>query len=157
MNVEFQTKAVVTVAEMARMVGLSRARFYQLIGTAFPHPVYDVRTRRPSYGEDMQRVCLEVRRRNCGVDGTPILFYARGNTNGTKPPAKKSSQPKNDQNALVLDGLKGLGLVSVTEVQVDAVVRELYPTGTGGVDQGEVLRAAFLRIKRQDCGDSVGR
>ena len=30
MNVE--TKAAVTVAEMARMCGLSRARFYQLIG-----------------------------------------------------------------------------------------------------------------------------
>ena len=33
---ESQTKAVVSVAEMARMVGLSRARFYQLVGTTFP-------------------------------------------------------------------------------------------------------------------------
>ena len=36
MSVEI--KAAVSVAEMARMVGLSRARFYQLVGSAFPHP-----------------------------------------------------------------------------------------------------------------------
>ena len=38
-------KSAVSVAEMARMVGLSRSRFYQLVGTAFPHPLYDVATR----------------------------------------------------------------------------------------------------------------
>ncbi len=31
-----QTKTAVSVAEMARMVGLSRARFYQLIGSRLP-------------------------------------------------------------------------------------------------------------------------
>lgn len=72
-----QTKAIVSVAEMARMVGFSRARFYQLIqaGT-FPSPVYDIHTRRPTYTEDQQLVCLDVRRRNCGIDGRPVLFYA---------------------------------------------------------------------------------
>ena len=96
MSVEFHepTKAAVTVAEMARMVGLSRARFYQLLGTAFPFPVYDVSTRRPAYVEEQQRVCLEVRRRNCGIDGKPVLFYARrfdhvaGEANATKSQAE---------------------------------------------------------------------
>src|SRR6478736_5302516 len=77
MGVQIQTRAAVTVAEMARMVGLSRARFYQLIGTAFPHPLYDVATRRPVYTEEFQLTCLEVRRRNCGIDGKAILFYVR--------------------------------------------------------------------------------
>jgi hypothetical protein len=62
MNVQIMTKTVVSVSEMAAMVGLSRARFYQLQGTAFPIPVYDVATRRPVYTEDMQMVCL----------GTPV-------------------------------------------------------------------------------------
>ena len=68
------TKTVVTVAEMARMVGLSRARFYQLIGSCFPWPLYGVSTKRPFYDENLQRMCLDVRRRNCGIDGKPILF-----------------------------------------------------------------------------------
>src|ERR1700709_23369 len=74
----FETKEAVSVAEMARIVGLSRARVFQLIWCgAFPFPVYDVETRRPFYDEESQKVCLEVRRRNCGCNGKPILFYAR--------------------------------------------------------------------------------
>jgi site-specific recombinase XerD len=61
MNVEL--KAAVTVAEMARMLGMSRSRFYQLIGKAFPQPSRD-EGGRPFFDEEGQKVCLEVRRRN---------------------------------------------------------------------------------------------
>jgi len=44
-------KSIVSISGMARMVGLSRARFYQLVGTTFPWPLYDIATRRPFYGE----------------------------------------------------------------------------------------------------------
>ena len=72
------TKSAVSVTEMARMVGLSRARFYQLVrrGT-FPPADQDAVTGRPCYFEEKQRQVLEVRRRNCGVDGKPLLFYSR--------------------------------------------------------------------------------
>ena len=74
---QVETKAAVSVAEMARMMGLSRARFYQLTKAgAFPPPVYHLLTRRPIYPEELQLVCLDVRRRNCGIDGKPILFCA---------------------------------------------------------------------------------
>jgi hypothetical protein len=70
-----ETKAIVSVSELARMCGLSRARFYQLQRAGvFPPPVYDVSTHRPVYVEELQKVCLEVRRKNCGVNGKPILF-----------------------------------------------------------------------------------
>src|SRR6202521_3669747 len=82
-----ETKTAVTVAEMARMCGLSRARFYQLIGSAFPWPVYNVATKRPFFDEEAQRICLEVRRRNCGVDGKAILFYSKGS--GAAPAAPR--------------------------------------------------------------------
>jgi hypothetical protein len=67
MSVPIRTKEIVSVAEMARMCGLSRTRFYQLVGEGvFPSPVYDLRTRRPFFTEQMQAVCLEVRQRNAG-------------------------------------------------------------------------------------------
>ena len=150
-----ETKAVVTVAEMARMVGLSRARFYQLMGTAFPHPLYSVATRRPFYEEAIQMVCLQVRRRNCGVDGKPILFYARGSVPVSK--GRKVKSPATDLHAELLDGLKALGLTSATSAQVAPVMRELFPQGTAGIELGEVIRAVFLRFKRQNLGDNVGR
>ena len=56
---EPQAKAVVSKSEMARMVGLSPARFAQLVGTTFPWPQYDLRTRRPFYPEELasHRAC----------------------------------------------------------------------------------------------------
>ena len=141
----FETKTAVSVAEMARMVGLSRARFYQLLGTAFPHPVYDVSTRRPYFGEEAQRTCLEVRRRNCGIDGRPILFYAR--RPATSPMPKKRSTPHvRNLNTELLDGLKGLGLV-VTSVQVGAAIKTLFPRGIDQVDQVEVIRSVFIHLQ----------
>ena len=112
---EVQTKPIVSVSEMARMVGLSRARFYQLMGSAFPPPVYDVATRRPIFVEEMQKVCLEVRRRNCGIDGKPILFYARRPLTMTPSARAKARPRKVSKHADLIEGLRGLGLGAITE------------------------------------------
>lgn len=69
---------VVSLAGMARLVGLSRQRFHQLMSQGvFPPPVYDIRTRRPHYTEEMQAICKTVRERNVGINGRVVLFYSR--------------------------------------------------------------------------------
>src|SRR5262245_5524583 len=119
MSEQNETKAAVTVAEMARMVGLSRSRFYQLIGSAFPEPERQRDTGRPIYTEELQNVCLEVRRRNCGIDGKPILFYARrlGPVPRPKPPKPRLETKRGEISALI-DGLNSLGLTTATAAQV---------------------------------------
>jgi hypothetical protein len=159
MSTQKETKAAVTVAEMARMCGLSRSRFYQLIGTAFPQPERQPGTGRPIYTEELQQVCLEVRRRNCGIDGKPVLFYARRLDSAParpKPPKPKLQAKGKDVSALV-DGLNSLGLTTATAAQVQKVTEELFPQGTAGIDQAEVLRAVFLHLKRQNPADNVRR
>jgi hypothetical protein len=157
---EIQTKAVVSVSEMARMCRLSRARFYQLQKAGvFPPPVYSVSTRRPIYVEELQNLCLEVRRRNCGINDKPVLFYSC--RLGTAPNRPKAPKPKlepkgNDVSALV-DGLNSLGLTTATAAQIQKVTEQLFPKGTAAMDQGEVLRAVFLHLKRQNSADNVGR
>ena len=149
-----QTKAVVSVAEMARMVGLSRQRFYQLMGTTFPYPLYDVTSKRPFYTEEMQQVCLEVRKRNCGIDGKPVMFYCTGHRH--QPVTKQKPGVKKDQYAGIMDGLTALGLAASQHQVVEAVTK-LFPTGVEGEDQGEVLRQVFLHLKCQDTSDKVRR
>lgn len=153
------TKAAVSIADMAQMVGLSRARFYQLMGTTFPCPLYSVSTRRPFYDEMLQECCLEVRRRNCGIDGKPVMFYAkRISTYLPVRKSKKVTPPKNEAaHDDVLDGLRSLGLMTATMPQVTAVVKELYPEGVTDRNRGQVLRAVFLRLKRQDSSGNAGR
>lgn len=149
-----QLKAVVSVSEMARMVGLSRQRFYQLQGSAFPEAKRDRETNRPYYDEELQQVCLEVRRRNCGVDGKPILFYTRRQHPLGQQPKKtrKSTRPAKPKrrHTELLDGLESLGLASANEEDVGAALAQLFPDGTDGVDFGEVVRGIFLHLKRQE-------
>lgn len=146
-------KAAVSVTEMARMVGLSRQRFHQLVKSGvFVPPLYDEDTKRPYYDAELQKSCLEVRRRNCGVNGKPVLFYSRGPRPSapSRPAKKKPVQRDEGKHADLIDGLKGLGLTSVTVAQVDTVVIELYPGGTTGVTPADLLRAVFLRLQRKN-------
>jgi hypothetical protein len=146
MSDDFQPKERLAVAEMARKVGLSRARFYQLIGTAFPYPIYDIATQRPFYSADQQIACLEVRQTNRGVDGMPILFYSR--RLDTKRQGKKAKRNRKDKSLTdLLDGLKGLGLSSATAADVEPAIEELFPAGTSGKDPAEVLRTVFVHLK----------
>jgi len=154
MSVQIETKAAVTVAEMARMLGMSRARFYQLQSAGvFPLPVYDVSTRRPIYVEEAQKVCLEVRRRNCGINCKPVLFYAR---NMTAPAPKVRTEKPKRNHAELIDALSSLGLDS-TAAEVDVAVKDKFPRGTEGIEQAEVIRAVFVHLKRQNTADNVRR
>lgn len=158
MTAQSQTKAVVSVSEMAKMVGLSRARFYQLVNEGvFPQPLYNVANRRPIFDEALQTICLEVRRRNCGVNGKPVLFYSKGHSQPTQTRSTRKAKPKPIQpHADLIDGLVALGLM-VSATQVESAFKATYPNGVDGLDRGEVLRAVFLSLKRQDTADNVGR
>ncbi len=152
MSTNPQTKVAVSVADMAKMVGLSRARFYQLMESGvFPRPERHAETDRPFYSEEQQKVVLEVRRRNCGINGQAVLFYARRLPTGPTPArpqrAKPKPTPKAEPHADLLAAVQALGLTGVTPSQVAKAVGETFPNGTVGVDEGEVVRAVFLRLK----------
>ena len=146
-------KAAISVSQMARDIGLSRARFYQLLAEGvFPKPSYDSDTKRPYYDEEGQTQCREVKRRNVGINGKVVIFYAsRHPLNGqsrsrTKPKAKpKQTRQFTD----VIDSLTCLGM-SATSQQVEAAVAECFPDGIQKLESGEVVRAVFLQLKRQE-------
>lgn len=158
MSADIPLKMAVTVSEMARMVGLSRARFYQLQKAGiFPSPQVNPSTKRPFYDQELQEVCLEVRRKNCGVNGQVVLFYARRQEFApTKArPKKEKVRAKAEPKSALVDALKSLGLVT-TAADVDEAVKELFGGRTDGKDEGEVIRALFLHLKRRNSKDSVG-
>lgn len=151
-----QPKAAVSVSEMANMVGLGRARFYQLMGSGtFPAPSYDPNTGRPYFSEEQQRACLDVRRRNVGIDGKPALFYARRAklcSAARRPPRRTESITHplaHGVHADLLDAVKALGLASATSAQVETSTDELYPHGTEGIEPSQIVRAVFLKLKRR--------
>ena len=145
-----ETERIVSVAEMSRMVGLSRSRFYQLVGTTFPYPLYDVGTHRPFFNEELQQVCMDVRRRNVGINGKPIFFHCRG---GNAPlPKRKAKTTKPNQYVDLREGLEALGLAATAD-QVAVSMRFLYPNGVGVATEDDVLRTVYHHIKRQVTGN----
>jgi hypothetical protein len=153
------TKSGVSVSDMARTVGLSRQRFHQLMKAGvFPEPLRDEATGRPYYDGPGQAQCVEVRRRNCGVNGKVVLFYARRQPGLAPAPPARLAKPRPasaEPHADVLDGVRALGLAQATAAQVAGVVTDLFPGGTVGLPVGEVIRAVFLRL-RKDTADKVG-
>ncbi len=159
MSDDIVSKLAVSVSEMAKAVGLSRARFYQLIRSGtFPAPDREPGSGRPCYYQEAQARCLDVRRRNCGIDGKPIIFYSRRRDFGTgkRKPPKPRLEAKSKDIAGLVDGLNALGLTTATAAQIEKVIEEKYPTGTQGLDQGEVLKAVFLEIRRRNSSGIGG-
>jgi len=146
-------KAAVSVSEMARMVGLSRARFYQLLGEGvFPKPKYDPSTKRPYFDEEAQAECIEVKKRNVGINGKVVIFYASRHPliGQPKRPAKPKTKPKpTSQYADLIDSLACLGM-SATSPQVETAIAECFPEGIQKLESGEVVRAIFLQLKRKE-------
>ena len=145
---QLPSKMVVSVTEMAQMVGLSRQRFHQLRGTAFPEPKRDSETGRPYYDEGLQQICLSVRKRNRGVDNRPVLFYSRRSKAGcNRKRSTTQAKPKSDQLSQIAEAVKALGL-PVLDSQVEKAVATLFPSGTEDADEGEIVRAVFLHLQR---------
>lgn len=150
-------KSAVTVSAMARMVSLSRSRFYSLVEQGiFPGPVYLIRTRRPVYTTDLQQTCLNVRQQGIGfVTGEPILFYEpRGSSKGQSISLarKKQSKAKDivpvlPEFARIIDGLKQLGMSDVKPTDATKAIADCFPDGAVSVEPGAVLAAVYRRLR----------
>lgn len=145
---------VVSVKDMAALCGLSRQRFAQLVKAGvFPQPLYDITSHRPLYTEELQHVCLEVRRRNFGINGKAVLFYSKRTS--TAPTTQKVVKTeKSKVRPEILDGLEALGL-TVSATQVAEATKMVFPTGTDNIDQAEIVRAIFIHLKRKNSGVNV--
>jgi len=162
----------VSVSDMARMVGLSRSRFHQLLQSGvFPKPSIDPESKRPFYDSDGQAVCLQVRQRNCGINGKRVLFYARPfgahlaakprpcSAQGSSSVRRKKSEPKQAARSkpskldLLVEGLKSLGLPNVTVAEASAAIHQVFPIDAQRPSDEEVLLRVFRHLARQNSTD----
>lgn len=145
MSPDYKLKAVCSVTDMAKKLGLSRARFYQLQEMdAFPKPVYCPRTKRPFYTLDLQQKCEEIRKTGIGYNGQPILF-----NNPRKDESRKSQNQPDEKYQELTDILKQMGL-KVTLSKVKKAVKALYPEGLTQCPAEEtVIRDLFRYFERR--------
>ena len=138
-------KAICSVTELCKNLGLSRAQFYNLqnIGV-FPKGLKDKRTGRPYFDIELQRDCHQIRSSSIGHNGQPYLFYSP-RTNPGKPRGKVSKSV-NSKYGDYVSTLEQMGL-EVSVEQVSKGVAELYPDGYANIDEGIVIRELFRHLK----------
>jgi hypothetical protein len=124
---------ICTVTEMARTLRLSRARFYQLLKQGIlPPPVYCLTTRKPIYTQQLQEVCLHIRKTGTDVNGRFVRFYNR-----------RPRQRANVEHKQLVTVLREMGL-SVTAAQVRAALDRLrLPKSHATVFDAETIRKLF--------------
>jgi hypothetical protein len=138
-------KPFISVSAACQLVGLSRARFYQLLDQRiFPQPLYHIRTKRPYYDKDLQVKLIEIRDTCVGDNGDLVLFYSP-RKKVTSSPKKKKVDPMIKELAEILNSM---GLETTTN-RVKQGLTELYPAGIKDVDQGVVIRELFRFIKSE--------
>lgn len=137
-------KAVCSVTELARKLGLSRARFYQLLEMGvFPKPVYCTRTKRPFYPLDLQQKCIDTRKTGIGHNGQPVVFYS-----SRQNKLRKSQNQLDRKYEELTDILRQMGL-NVTCNKVKNAVKALYPGElTQHLVEGTVIRDLFRYFKQ---------
>jgi hypothetical protein len=140
-------KAAISVAGMAKLVGLSRARFYDLVRAGiFLPPVYSLANRRPLYTQEMQEDNLLARQTGIGVNGQYTLFYERQPVIETPPSPPR--RPVRQDHAGMIEALKSLGLANVTAAQIEEAVATNFPNGTAGMDEILVVRTVYRHLRR---------
>ena len=142
-------KPACSVIEMIRMLGLSRARFYQLLEQGiFPPAVYDLRTKRPLYTLELQQICLNIRESNIGYNNQYVLFYSprKEKTETAVEKSNRKSKGHESMHDELAQTLCRMGL-SVDAAKVGIAIRKLYPEGTDDKDQGVLIRDLFRYFK----------
>jgi predicted DNA-binding transcriptional regulator AlpA len=131
-----------TATELGTLIGLSRARIYQLCRAGrFPKPSKGEFTTRSFFSAEAVQTVLKIKAEGIALDGRPIVF------NKITSPRKKNSPKAQTQSAPnpILDYLEGLGL-SVNAGQLDGVLAELFPHGWQSHPQEEVVQKAYQRL-----------
>ena len=162
-------RAVVSVVEMAGMLDLSKSRFYALMQAGVfptpsrqscdhpesvpdksctpPEPVQHESYKRPVFDLELQQKCLEIRNTGIGANGQPVLFNRKRKKSGQQKP-RPNRQAVTEEDAELIEALKSLGLTATAE-EVQAALGQLYPDGSKGIDQGEVVRRVFLHLRKK--------
>ena len=154
---------IITMRQMASLLGISRSRLYQLIsqGVLLP-PVHLISNRRPFYTETMSQRNLQVTNNNLGINGQVILFYPSRNLkkpNKPKPEktAKRKSKNVQDKHHDLIRDLENLGLDNLASAKVEAAIATLFPETKDQQDYDHLLITIFRHLKQKNSADNAGR
>ena len=153
---------IVSVQGMAKLLHISRSRFYSLMDEGvFLKPVYSLNKKRPHFTREMAMKNISAKKNNIGVDGcTVVVFYSSHSTSIQKMDRStkgKVKTPSQNKYAELKEGLESLGLTNLSDPNIGSAFRQCFPNGTDNIGEDEILTTIFRHFKCQNSSDNVGR
>jgi hypothetical protein len=141
---------VCPVNKLAKKIGLSRPRFYQLQKAGvFPPPVYSIWTKRPMYTQSLQQICMEIRRRGIGYNGLTVIFYAE-RSNKTNL-LRQRSESNYKEIAIALENFG----IAVSTGQIRKAVSVVFPNGLALHKFDGLALGRLCLYFKQECKNDV--
>jgi hypothetical protein len=132
-------------AGMARLLGMSRTRLYQLMADGiFPKPSRD-EEHRPFFTREQQEQIHKAYRSNRGINGRSCFFRPKATRLGRPNRRPSQAAPQQDRSAL-LKAVRGLGLRQVNKADLERCLGALYPDGKLPDDKSRVAKEVFLHL-----------
>jgi hypothetical protein len=132
-------------AGMARSLGMSRTRLYQLMDDGiFPKPSRDEEDR-PFFTREQQEQIHKAYQSNRGINGRSCFFRPKATQLGRPARRPTKSAPKQDHSAL-LEAVRVLGLRQVKKADLERCLGSLYPDGKLPDDKPQLAKQVFLHL-----------
>lgn len=140
------TPRPMTVQELGTLIGLSRARIYQLIRQGrFPAPDPGEHSSRTFFSAESMKTILRIKEEGIALDGKAIVFNRK-----VHPRKKTEARPESQSSSLsIQEYLEGLGM-EIPAARLNTVLKELYPNGWQRFPKEEVVQKAFQRLQEED-------
>ena len=156
-NNHIEIPPYINVSTMAKLLGLSRSRLYQLtdLGVLLK-PVYLIANKRPVYTREMAICNLGVKQSNVGINGEIVMFYSALISNPvakSKTIIQKSTKHKvasSGKHNEFIDALESLGLENITSSQIDSAIHKCFPDGTENISEDNILTEIFRYLNCQN-------
>ncbi len=140
-------EGILNITKMARLVGLSRSRFYDHMERGVFHkPLRAEGSSRPYYTPELAAANIHVRCTGIGANGSVVSFNDKNRSVGPMLKAPKPHLPKRHRS--LIQDLKSLGF-TVTAAQVDEALTACFSDGIDGQDEATVLRTLLRHLKKE--------
>lgn len=141
-----QTRAAMSVVEVAALCSLSPSRFHALVKDGFFPKSVSAQGKRPCYPNQLVQRCIEIRKTGIGENGAVITFN-RKLSNRKHRTTKQNVTGSSHQD--LISALAQLGIDASDQV-VQAALNSIFPGGTDGVSPSEITRKTFLFLKKSN-------
>ncbi|AQT68702.1 hypothetical protein STSP2_01874 [Anaerohalosphaera lusitana] len=136
-----------SVSKTAKLLGFSRARFYELLDQGvFPRPFRDPANNRPYYDNELVQKCQAIKETCVDIEGRPVVFYKNKKTT-TSEDSKDAKKELSNRHTEIYHIVKAMG-VECSYAQFAEVCNQLLPNRGDDISRAAAIKNIYRHLCR---------